>query len=392
MMKRTFLWAGPALALVAALAGCKKPAASGGGGGGFVPQAILVETRIQPITEALSLVGSLVANEMVELKSETEGTLQEILFEEGQHVKAGDLLVRLDESKFAAAAAEADANYRMGEANFERARKLQKDQLISKQEFDQTAAAFQALQATLDLKKRQLKDTRIVAPFSGIVSARRISPGQVIDKNTLLTVLVDVDPVKVEFGVPERFVAQLKIGQKISVKLAAFPDRSFEGEVYFIAPYVDEVYRTALLKAKIPNPKGELKAGMFANLDLTLQVKASALVVPESAILASGDRTMVYVVDAQDTAQIRPVTLGARQAGVVEVVSGLKAGERVVAEGLQKVRPGGKVKASSSTIPTEGRPATNAPPRKDRASLNGPGERFDRAAMPPAGRGIASAA
>jgi membrane fusion protein (multidrug efflux system) len=342
--------AGVGLGLLVGLAGgCKKKA--GAAAGPSVAQAIVAEVRQEPVSESLSLVGSLVANEMVELKSESEGRIEEIRFREGQDVKQGELLISLDETKFAAAAAEAEANFKVSESNYERAKKLYEDKLISKQEFDQNAATFQAGHAALDLKKRQLKDARIVAPFAGIVSGRRISPGQVIDKNTLLTTLVDLDPVKVEFNVPERFVGQLKIGQKISVKLAAFPGRDFAGEVYFIAPFVDEVLRAAQLKARIPNPHRELKPGMFANLDLTLQINEAALVVPESSILASGDRTMVYVVDAQETAQIRPVKLGVRQAGKVEVLEGLKAGERVVAEGLQKVRPGGKVKAQAPPAP-----------------------------------------
>lgn len=332
-------------ALLAALpAGCKKPASAAGGAPAMTSQAVVVEARRQPVTEALSLVGSLAANEMVELKSETDGTVQEILFAEGQPVKAGDLLVRLDETKFQALTAEAEANFKVAEANYERARKLYEDQLVSKQEYDHHAASFQAARAAFDLRKRQLKDTRIFAPFSGLTSARRVSPGQVIDKNTLLTVLVDLDTVKVELNVPERFVGQLKVGQKLAVKIAAFPGHQFEGEVYFIAPYVDEASRTALLKARVANPNRELKPGMFANVDLTLRVKDAATVVPESAILYSGDRTMIYVVDAANTAQIRPVQLGIRLAGLVEVTSGLEGGERIVAEGLQKVRPGGKVK------------------------------------------------
>lgn len=349
--------------------GCRKSPAAAGVPAGFAVQAVVVVAREHPVAESLALVGSLVANEMVELKSETEGTVQEIRFQEGQRVKTGDPLILLDETKFAAAAAEAEATFKVSASNFERAKTLSQQKLISKQELDQNAASFQAAQAAFDLKKRQLKDARITAPFSGVVSARRISPGQVIDKNTLLTILVDLDPVKVEFNVPERFIGQLKIGQKIMVKLVAYPDRSFEGEVYFIAPYVDEVQRTALLKGKIPNPNNELKPGMFANLDLTLQIKDRAIVIPESAVLSSGDRTMVYVVDNQDTAQVRPVRLGIRQAGMVEILTGLATGERVVAEGIQKVRPGGKVKAAEKSPPSAG---TNEAPARTSGALPQP--------------------
>jgi membrane fusion protein (multidrug efflux system) len=344
-MRKLLLALGCSAAVVAT--GCKKnEPAAGAGPAGFAVQAVVVEATRQPVSEALSLVGTITANEFVELKSETEGTVQEILFKEGQAVEKGSLLVRLDESKFAAAVAEAEANFKLSKANYDRAKQLFADKLISQQEFDHAAAQFQANQAGVDLKKRQLKDTRIHAPFEGIMGARQISPGQVISKESTLTWLVDLDPVKVEVNVPERFVGQLAVGQNIDLAVAAYPGRRFTGEVFFITPFVDATTRTALVKAQIQNPKHELKPGMFANLDLMLKLKENAVVIPESSVIPSGDRTVVYVVDANDTAQLRPVKLGIRQAGLVEIVTGLQGGERVVAEGIQKVRPGGKVKVS----------------------------------------------
>lgn len=345
-MKGMLLLLLPLIAL--ALSGCKKDAGPGGGppAVAFAAQAVVVAAKAQAVSETLALVGTVAANEMVEIKSETEGTVEKVSFVEGQPVKAGDLLLQLDETKFAATANEAEANFKLSQANHERSKQLFHDKLISQQEFDQIAAQFQANQADLDLKRRQLKDARIRAPFEGIISSRSVSPGQVIGKNTTLTWVVDLDPVKVEFTVPERYVGQVRVGQKIEVTVAAYPGRRYVGEVFFVAPFIEPATRTALVKAKIPNEKHELKPGMFANLDLTLQLKEQAIVIPESSVLASGDRNIIYVVDAQDTAQIRPVKLGIRQAGLVEITSGLQAGERVVAEGLQKVRPGGKVKAS----------------------------------------------
>lgn len=338
------------LALSLALLGCKKEEAAKGGGGAapvYATQAVIAEAKVQPVNETLSLVGSVAANEMVEIKSETDGTLEEVLFTEGQKVKQGDLLIRLDESKFSASVNEAEANFKLTETTYERNKQLLRDKLISQQEYDQAAAQFQANKASLELKKRLLKDARIYAPFKGTMSSRQVSPGQVIAKNTTLTWLIDLDPVKVEFNVPERFVSQLQVGQKIEISVAAYPGRSFAGEVFFVAPFVESATRTALVKARVENPKAELKPGMFANLNLTLKLKEDAIVIPESSVIASGDRTIVYVVDAEGTAQIRPVKIGIRQAGLVEIVTGLKPGERVVSEGIQKVRPGGKVKAAS---------------------------------------------
>lgn len=333
------------LAALQLLTGCKKP--QGGPAGGMPPvQVIAVEAKRQPVTEALSLVGSIAANEMVEIKSETEGIIQEILFNEGQPVEKGQLLVRLDDTKLAAAVAEAESSFKLSGANFERAKELRKGTLISQQEFDQASATFDVNQATLELKKRQLKDTRINASFSGITGARHVSPGQVITRETVLTALVDLDPVKVEVNVPERYLQQLKVGQPLTFTVAAFPGEKFRGEVYFISPQINENLRTALLKARIPNPDAKLRGGMFASMDLTLQVREAAIVIPEPAIMSNGDNFSVFVVDKEGKAQMRPIQVGMRLAGKAEVIKGLEAGEMVVVEGIQKLRPGGPVKLS----------------------------------------------
>ena len=130
--------------------------------------------------------------------------------------------LQLDESKLAATLAEAEANFKLSRANYERSQQLFKDKLISQQEFDQAAATFNVNQASLDLKKRELKDARIYAPFNGVIGARNVSPGQVITKNTTLTYLIDFDPVVVEFNVPERFLSQLHVDQFIEIGVATY--------------------------------------------------------------------------------------------------------------------------------------------------------------------------
>lgn len=327
-----------------AVTGCKKKASGGGGPPDMVVQVVAVEARRQSVSETLSLVGTLTAKEMVEIKSEAEGTVEQINFKEGQRVEQGQLLLKLDESKWSAILAEAEANFKLSKANYERSQQLFKDKLISQQEFEQIASQFQANQAGVDLKKRELKDARIYAPFSGTVGGRNVSPGQVISKNTTLTWLVDLDWVKAEFNVPERSLNQVRVGQAIEVGVATFPGETFKGEVYFIAPFVDTETRTALVKAGIKNPELKLKPGMFANLTLTLTVRENAVVIPEVALMPAGEQTSVMIVGSDQTAQIRPVKVGSRLAGQAEVLSGLQGGEQVIVEGVQKARPGGKVK------------------------------------------------
>jgi membrane fusion protein, multidrug efflux system len=351
--RKKFLWLAVSILCVpVGWVGCKKkqnPAASQ-----TAPPTVVIaaEARRQPIAETLALVGTLAANEYIEVKSETDGMIAEILFEEGQPVKKGDLLIRLDDSKLSASLAEAEANLKLTTATYERAQELSRGKLIPQQEFDQAASAFQANKATVELRRRQLQEARIHAPFSGVAGSRSISPGQVISKNTIFTWLVDLSIVKAEFNVPERFLSEVKVGQAVQLSVAAYPREKFNGKVYFLAPQVDPNTRTLLIKARIPNPRHLLKPGMFANLDLTLTLRQEATVVPESALLSQGARTSVFVIDSNNNAQIRPVKVGLRIPDHIEILSGLEPGEKVIAEGLQKVRPGGAVKPVTMQNPS----------------------------------------
>ncbi|KAB2660077.1 MAG: efflux RND transporter periplasmic adaptor subunit [Verrucomicrobia bacterium] len=332
-------------ALATASVGCKpKPVAGGGRGEGFVVQVVAVPVRQQAVVEVVPLVGSIAANESIEVKTETDGVVKEIRFAEGGKVPAGELLVALDDTKFTTSLGEAEANRELARANFDRAKHLQADKLIAQQEYDQAAATFAMNDATVELRRRQLRDTRVVAPFAGTVGARQVSPGQVISRATLLTTLVDLETVKVEMNVPERYLGQIQTGQKIRFRVDAYPKDRFEGDVYFVSPQLEAGTRTALVKARVANADGRLKAGMFAKLDLTVQLRENALVIPEPALMHNGDALGVFVVGPQSNAIPRVVTIGIRIAGKAEVTGGLKAGELVVVEGVQKLFPNAPVR------------------------------------------------
>jgi membrane fusion protein (multidrug efflux system) len=334
-----------------ALAGCKPSAAKSGSakppeGGGPVMQVVAVPATRQPVQETLSLVGSVAANEQVEVKAESEGFVESIKFIEGQQVGQGDLLVTLDETSLQAALEEAEAALKLSQQTHERSKELLAARLISQQEFDQSASRLAADEALVAGRQRALKEARVFAPFEGIVGARAVSPGQLVNRATTLTWLVDLDPVKVEFNVPERFLSQVAVGQDILVTVAAWPDRKFQGKVFFVAPFVEPVTRTVLVKAEIPNEDGLLKPGMFASLDLTLQVRDSAVVIPEAGLnqILDGDRATVMIVDADGTVAVKRVKVGLRMRGRVEITEGLLGTEQVIVEGTQKIAPGMKVK------------------------------------------------
>ncbi|MFN7138193.1 MAG: efflux RND transporter periplasmic adaptor subunit [Limisphaerales bacterium] len=328
------------------LVACKDRKAATGPGGPPSPQVVVVAAKSQPIQDKISLVGSMQANEAVEVKSEIDGTVAQIHFQEGQPIQKGAALVTLDARKLAADVQQAEANFKLSEANLKRAEQLSKDNLISQQEFDQLASTFQANEANLELRRQQLRDTKILAPFEGVVGARFVSPGQVISKNSPITWVTDLDPIKVEVNVPERFLGALKAGQSLQIKVAAYPNETFNGKVYFVAQHVDPATRTALIKAEVPNPDHRLKPGMFANLDLTMSVREQAVVIPEVALsrVLDNNRAMVFVVDTNNVANLRPVELGVRLPGFVEIMKGLQAGETVIVEGVQKTIPGATVR------------------------------------------------
>jgi len=336
------------LPLFVVFGACKEQAVSAPKAPPAVP-VLVAAAIVERLAENLSLVGNLLADESIEIKSEIDGVIDKVLFEEGKNVARGEVLMELDKVKLSAALAEAEAGFRLSKSTYERNVGLMKESLISQHELNQAAAKFQSDQAGLDLLKRQLRDASIIAPFAGIVGSRTVSPGQVISKSSILTWLVALDPIKVEFKVPERFLDRLSIGQTIETLVASYGTNRFVGEVYFVAPAVDPVLRTVLVKARIPNKAGLLRPGMFANLNLTLKVDESALMIPESALIRLSDNSAgtVYVVGADETVQVRKVKLGSRIAGKIHVIEGLKAGEKVITEGSQKVGPGSKVKTRS---------------------------------------------
>ena len=320
--------------------------------GGFAVSVVAEAVKREKIEEKISLVGSLAADEFVEIKNEIAGVIEEIGFDEGQPVKKGQMLFMIDADKLKASLAQAEANLGLAHTTFERLSSLIRSGAVSQQEYDQAKSDLEAKQAEAELIKAQLKETVITAAFDGVMGERKVSLGQFVNQGTTLTFLINQDPLKAEFRVPERFLGQLKEGQTVEVTVAAYPDEEFKGEVYFIDPQVEEQTRTALVKAKLPNPQGKLRRGMFANLNLIVSVRSQALVVSEEALLPKGDDVFVFAVDQENKAQMKKVKVGIRLAGKAEIVEGLDEGENVIVEGYQKIGPGSTVKIKDTPAQT----------------------------------------
>jgi membrane fusion protein (multidrug efflux system) len=300
----------------------------------------------QPIEEKINLVGTLEANEQVEIKSEIDGLIEDIRFQEGQSVDKDDILFTIDQTKLNSVVEQAQADLHLAQTTAKRYEELVKNLAVSKQEYDQTVATLESSRAALELAKAQMADAIIIAPFAGTMGERLVSIGQFIAKGTSLGFVVDTDPVKASFHVPERYLGQLKIGQKVEMNVAAYPEESFLGEVYFIDPKVNQETRTALVKALVSNEDGRLRPGMFANLSLITKLRPEAVVIPETALLINLSQVKINVVDEDQTVHSRDVKTGIRFDGMVEIVEGLQGGDIVVIEGTQKVRDGSAVNVS----------------------------------------------
>jgi membrane fusion protein (multidrug efflux system) len=325
--------------------------AQGGPPGGrqVTVESIVVEpTRLESTVQA---VGTVLADASAMLRTEIPGQVIERHFEEGQAVEKGARLFSIEATTFQAEVNEARANVEQSEAAFKRADELVKKQLVSATEFDTARADYNVAVARLRSAESRLSKTVIRAPFDGYVGLRRINVGDYATIGQELVNVVRLDPLRVDFSVPETLLARVQPGQAINVTVGAFPDQVFAGEVIAIDPQIDVTGHSMAIRARLPNPDLRLRPGLFAQVDVSLAVKPNALMVPEEAIWPIGQQKTVFVV-VEGVAQRRDVRLGERKPGMVEVLSGLSAGDEVVVAGQMKLFDG---------VPVRTIPAANVP-------------------------------
>ena len=306
------------------------------------PPRAAVETakvRAGTVTVSIDALGTLQSRESVVLSPEIDGVVSEILFEEGTPVKAGDLLVRLDDAILKAELDQAKAQLTLAQANFERADTLVRQSSGTLRARDEALAALQSARASVSLAQTQLDKTAVRAPFSGVLGLRSVSRGEYVSRGESLISLQTIDPLRVEFRVPETFLSSVKTGQTVELTADALPGRRFSGQISAIAPQVDVNGRAIQIRANVPNTDGTLRPGLFARVTIAAASRENALLVPEGAIVPEGETRFVYRV--KDGKAVRgPVKLGQRRTGEVEVLEGLALGEEVVTAGQQRLRNG----------------------------------------------------
>jgi membrane fusion protein (multidrug efflux system) len=322
------------------------PGSSGQQGGGMrssAPASVtLAAVRAERVSQKREALGNARANESVDISTKISNIVTGVTFRDGERVKRGQVLVQLDNAQARADVAAAQAAVTESESIYNRSRELLNTQALSKSSFDQLEATLKANRARLGAAAARLEDTVIRAPFSGRVGLRRVSVGTLISPGDVITTLDDTSVIKLDFSVPENFLASLREGLSIRATAPAFPGRSFAGSVASIDSRVDMNTRSVTVRALLANEDGALRPGMFLNVSLANDER-EALVIPEEALTPEAEKQYVFVV-ADGKASRREVRIGGRRPGSVEVLAGLNAGERVVVEGTQKIRDGASVR------------------------------------------------
>jgi membrane fusion protein (multidrug efflux system) len=341
------------------------------------PTPVDVDTvRTGRILESREAVGTVRAYESITVTVKGSGVVEKISFEEGQKVKAGDILVALDADERRADIEQAIAETRRATAQrdetrvrLDRAIALRRTGAGTEAQVEDLSAQVKTLEsaiASADARRKaaeaRLEDLVVRAPFAGRLGTRSVSLGAYLSPGTRITTLDDLSRVRLDFSVPENILARVEIGQTVRALAAAFGKRSFEGKVSVIDPRIDPVTRAVRLTAEFNNADEALRPGMFLSVALEVRFKDDAIVVPEEAIVGEGLRHLIFVVK-DNVVERRVVRIGQRQEGRIEIVEGLKAGETIIVRGVQRVRPGVTVdpKPISEVAPAAEAPAAAAP-------------------------------
>lgn len=326
-----------------ALLACVHPISGAAASADDAPQHVIVApVRVSEISDRVEALGTARANESVSISANVTEKISDIRFEDSQRVRKGDVLVVLEQAEEQANLEQAKAVLGERQLSLDRLLTLEKRQLAATDELDSARLGVEQARANISAIQARIDDRIIRAPFAGVLGLRNISVGALVETGDLIATLDDTRIIKLDFSVPALFLPELKAGMTINARAASLGDKTYVGEVSSVDSRVDPVTRSVRVRALLPNPRGDIVPGVLMQVDL-LRNTRTALLVPEAAILPQADREYVMVrvqKDGKDSVEKRQVTLGAREPGMVEILSGLNAGEQVITHGNSKVRPG----------------------------------------------------
>ncbi len=336
------------------LAGCEQgssPPAAGTTRGDPV-QVETVIAQVQPVQQRVEAVGTLYGHESVTLTATVTEQVKALHFEGGEVVEAGQVLAELMDTEQVALLRESEANLREARLQYDRLQSLGST-IATAAEIDVAQARVDAIAAQLQALRSRVAERRITAPFSGVVGFRRVSVGALVTPGTVIGELDAIDPLKLDFTLPEVYLARVATGDSVTGRSDAWPGVEFDGTVERIGSRVDPVSRAFPVRALLDNAERRLRPGMLINVVLELS-ENPGIVVPEGALIQVGNRSAVYVVDAESRAQRVAVRLGRRMPGRVVLRDGIAEGDRVVVNGQLLLRPGVPVQEAGAKAPPSG--------------------------------------
>ncbi|QEA39974.1 efflux RND transporter periplasmic adaptor subunit [Pistricoccus aurantiacus] len=305
----------------------------------------------------IKAVGSLRAINGVEVANEVAGVVSQIDFESGDQVKKGDLLIQIEDSVDRAALAAAQARADLAQETFNRFSNLIKQNAVSRSQYDEARSNRQATQAEVEELRAQLNKKAIRAPFDGVVGLRRVDLGQYIAVGTPIVDLNMLEPIYVDYSVPERLLTELAPGRQVEISVAAYPEQVFAGEVMAISPSINQSSRTLDVRAQLPNDEQLLRPGMFADVRSLAPEEKKVLTLPRTALSFNTYGNFVFLIteneNGEQIAKRVSVTTGNTRGNIVEITDGLQQGDRVVATGLLRLRDGQRVEIQQDSAQGE---------------------------------------
>ena len=320
------------------------PAGSGKPAAPPSTSALHVETylvEVSDLEDQVLVTGELRANEEVELRAEDSGRIVSLHFVEGQQVEAGELLVKINDADLVAEMRRLQVELKLAQQRERRSQALLEEQTLSQEVYDEARGQLDILQARIAQVEAKIAKTELRAPFRGVIGLREVSEGSYITSSVTIARLQNLDPIKLDFAVPEKYAGQVGRGDSVEFTVAG-SDEAFRGRVYAVEPRIDATTRTIQARARAANPRESLFPGAFAKVRLVIGRNDKALMVPAIALIPGAAQTTVYVVE-DAIAQPRQVQVGKRTDRQVQVTAGLEAGDRVIVSGIQQVRPGMEV-------------------------------------------------
>ncbi len=350
-MNGRWIWGGLAFALVVSAAGCgsSQADAEGTSAADFV-RVINVEVRdlaAQPFVEEIRLTASVTANQDVQVSAEESGKIRDILAEKGTRVRKGQAIAKIDDGLLSAQVDQARAQADLAQQTWDRRKRLYEEDQVGS-EIAYLEAKFAAEQTAANLKglEERLARTTIRAPFDGVLDRRSVEVGSMVAPGQVVGRVVDLDPVKVVAGVPERYAADVHKGAETEVTLDVLPGKVFKAKITYVGATVDPSNRTFPIEVVVPNTGALIKPEMVATVSVARRDLAAAIVVPQDALVRVEDGYVVFV--AEDTAdgtvaRVRPIVVGPTQRNMVVVESGVQPGDRLIVVGQKSVADGDRV-------------------------------------------------